>query len=102
MVVMPKGSSPRQPLSQRRPKQSASRKNVSAVKSSAALARGKKQVRPATAKKVLKKIAKKLSRPGVPADRIYKDLTTLYPNAHCELDFKNPYELLVATILSAQ
>jgi endonuclease III len=25
-----------------------------------------------------------------------------YPDAHCELDFTNPYELLVATILSAQ
>jgi endonuclease III len=25
-----------------------------------------------------------------------------YPDAHCELDFKSPYELLVATILSAQ
>jgi endonuclease-3 len=25
-----------------------------------------------------------------------------YPDAHCELDFKNPLELLVATILSAQ
>ena len=26
----------------------------------------------------------------------------LYPDAHCELDFANPLELLVATILSAQ
>jgi endonuclease-3 len=26
----------------------------------------------------------------------------IYPGAHCELDFKNPLELLVATILSAQ
>jgi endonuclease-3 len=25
-----------------------------------------------------------------------------YPDAHCELDHRNPYELLVATILSAQ
>lgn len=32
-------------------------------------------------------------------DRI---LQVVYPNAHCELDFGNPYELLVATILSAQ
>ncbi len=32
-------------------------------------------------------------------DRI---LQTTYPDAHCELDFQNPYELLVATILSAQ
>jgi len=26
----------------------------------------------------------------------------VYPDAHCELDFRDPYELLVATILSAQ
>lgn len=26
----------------------------------------------------------------------------IYPEAHCELDFKNPLQLLVATILSAQ
>lgn len=28
--------------------------------------------------------------------------TEVYPGAHCELNFKNPLELLVATILSAQ
>src|SRR5262245_14415714 len=34
--------------------------------------------------------------------RILATLDQLYPDAHCELDFKNPYQLLVATILSAQ
>jgi endonuclease III len=29
-------------------------------------------------------------------------LTEVYPDAHCELDFTNPLQLLVATILSAQ
>ena len=29
-------------------------------------------------------------------------LTVEYPDAHCELDHRNPYELLAATILSAQ
>ena len=29
-------------------------------------------------------------------------LAKVYPDAHCELDFSNPLELLVATILSAQ
>jgi len=29
-------------------------------------------------------------------------LHALYPNAHCELDFGNPLQLLIATILSAQ
>ncbi len=36
------------------------------------------------------------------ARRIYRALTTLYPDAHCELNYRNPYELLMATILSAQ
>jgi endonuclease-3 len=36
------------------------------------------------------------------ARRINKELDVLYPDAHCELDFTSPLELLVATILSAQ
>jgi endonuclease-3 len=36
------------------------------------------------------------------AGLILKALRKLYPEAHCELDFKTPLELLVATILSAQ
>jgi endonuclease-3 len=33
---------------------------------------------------------------------LVKALPRVYPDAHCELDFRNPLELLVATILSAQ
>jgi endonuclease-3 len=33
---------------------------------------------------------------------IYALLEVEYPDAHCELDFRSPYELAVATILSAQ
>jgi endonuclease-3 len=36
------------------------------------------------------------------ARRIHRLLAERYPDAHCELDFTNPLELLVATILSAQ
>jgi endonuclease-3 len=36
------------------------------------------------------------------ARRINRELAVLYPDAHCELDFTNPLELAVATILSAQ
>ena len=36
------------------------------------------------------------------AQAIYGELARLYPTAHCELDFTNPYQLTVATILSAQ
>lgn len=34
--------------------------------------------------------------------KIISALKTAYPNAHCELNFSNPLELLIATILSAQ
>ena len=34
--------------------------------------------------------------------RILALLKREYPDAHCELDYRTPYELLVATILSAQ
>lgn len=36
------------------------------------------------------------------ARRIDRELAALYPDAHCELDFRSPLELAVATILSAQ
>jgi endonuclease III len=36
------------------------------------------------------------------ARRISRVLAETYPDAHCELDFTTPLELLVATILSAQ
>jgi endonuclease-3 len=33
---------------------------------------------------------------------VYRRLKKLYPDAHCELNHSNPFELLIATILSAQ
>jgi endonuclease-3 len=36
------------------------------------------------------------------AGEIYDRLAKHYPDAHCALDFKTPFQLLVATILSAQ
>jgi endonuclease-3 len=56
----------------------------------------------------LRKQAKSTRRPALrnatpeAADAIYRQLEELYPDAHCELDFRSPYELLAATILSAQ
>jgi len=43
---------------------------------------------------------KKKTKPD--AARIYALLEETYPDAHCELDFSNAFELLCATILSAQ
>ena len=36
------------------------------------------------------------------ARRVDRALAVRYPDAHCELDFTSPFELLVATVLSAQ
>ncbi len=36
------------------------------------------------------------------AKKIYSTLNKNYPSAKCSLDFRNPWQLLVATILSAQ
>jgi endonuclease-3 len=39
---------------------------------------------------------------GARASEVYDLLAGEYPNAHCELDFRSPFQLAVATILSAQ
>ena len=46
-----------------------------------------------------------MGRPRTPAGRARETnrrLALEYPDAQCELDFRNPFELLTATILSAQ
>jgi endonuclease III len=35
-------------------------------------------------------------------NRIIEGLRNTYPDAHCELDFQSPFQLIIATILSAQ
>ena len=42
------------------------------------------------------------SKTKVRFDLVLKRLKKHYPDAHCALNFTNPYELLIATILSAQ
>ncbi len=55
-----------------------------------------------------KKGTRKIARPrgkaalGQQAATVLARLLERYPDAHCALDFRNPYELLCATILSAQ
>ena len=59
----------------------------------------------ATAKKKTKpnvKLPKKTAAQRSRAAKIFSELLRLYPKAHCELDFRTPHELLIATILSAQ
>ncbi len=52
---------------------------------------------------VVKKTTPRASRAGsARALRLLGALAAAYPDAHCELDYHSPHELLVATILSAQ
>lgn len=73
----------------------------------------RKAAAPAAEKATTKaaKAAKPLATPRKPESRlamvrrarkINRELAELYPYAHPELDFDNPFELLVATVLSAQ
>lgn len=92
---------PRQPLSQRRPKVARDKARIPVRNAPApAPARGRKTApaRPAPARK--KRIP--AARLEEHARQVYEGLEALYPDAHCELDHAGPWQLLVATILSAQ
>jgi endonuclease-3 len=45
---------------------------------------------------------KSLTEKKVRAKAIYRQLTKSYPNVRCELDYNSAFQLLVATVLSAQ
>jgi len=63
---------------------------------------------PKVARKASPKIASKIPstrgkrRPPAPPAEVFARLQREYPDAHCELDHENAYQLLAATILSAQ
>ncbi|MEM9916391.1 MAG: endonuclease III [Planctomycetota bacterium] len=46
--------------------------------------------------------SKKSANEKARARRLYAKLDALYPDAHCALNYETPFQLLVATILSAQ
>ncbi|MBK8248018.1 MAG: endonuclease III [Gemmatimonadetes bacterium] len=111
---MPKGGgAPRQPLSQRRPKVATGRKPLATTP-----ARGARGAPPPNSKIGPKKPGTTTSpsptqtKPRIAqrsgdalidhARWLWDALTALYPDAHCELDYRSPWELLAATILSAQ
>ena len=48
------------------------------------------------------RVRKRFAPANERAPEIYRRLSAEYPDAKCALDHRNPYELLVATILSAQ
>jgi len=56
--------------------------------------------KPSPARK--KKAKRARPNPKANAPIIYDRLAAAYPDAHCALDFTTPFQLLIATILSAQ
>ncbi|MFE6459100.1 endonuclease III [Streptomyces cinereoruber] len=66
--------------------------------------RASKSASPRAAEPGTRRAAKPESRLAMVrrARRINRELAEVYPYAHPELDFRNPFELLVATVLSAQ
>jgi endonuclease III len=90
-----KAPGPRQPLSQRRPKVATTRSTSGRPKPAI-----KSTKKPAPAKKPSPR--KRLAPAAERAPQIFDGLLATYPDAHCELDFKTPLQLAIATILSAQ
>ncbi|WP_078889644.1 endonuclease III [Streptomyces sp. NRRL S-1813] len=78
-------------------KKTATAKKTTAKKTTAKTATAKAPAKKAPARKPESRAAM-VRR----ARRINRELAELYPYAHPELDFTNPFELLVATVLSAQ
>jgi endonuclease-3 len=104
------GGAPRQPLSQRRPKDAA--KKAAAPRPAAEKAAAPKPARRRTVKTTGQKPSQKAPpvarAPRTVAEKkhvaevVLERLRLAYPDAHCELDHTNAFELLCATILSAQ
>ncbi|MHB9852581.1 endonuclease III [Streptomyces krungchingensis] len=85
----------------------ASAKKAAPAKKSAAKSAAAPAKKPAAAKKTVAAVAKpprNESRTALVrrARRVDRELAEVYPYAHPELDFENPFQLIVATVLSAQ
>ncbi|MGW5461601.1 endonuclease III [Streptomyces sp. NPDC003996] len=86
------------------PKKVASAKKVAPAKKVVATGKAVAVKKAAPAKKVAVKPPRDESRTALVrrARRINRELAEVFPYAHPELDFENPFQLLVATVLSAQ
>ncbi|MFE7457363.1 endonuclease III [Streptomyces sp. NPDC057554] len=114
MTSSESGTKPREPRSARTAKAPGAPKAPAASKAPA-VTKGTKDAKVPAASKAPRdpKAPKDLKAPKIPkgeshlalvrrARRINRELAEVYPYAHPELDFRNPFELLVATVLSAQ
>jgi endonuclease-3 len=109
---MPKGgNAPRQPLSAKRPGAAVAKRAVKqAMKQAAALGPAKTTARrnKRDGQKPSQKAPPVARAPRTKAEKqalaavVLERLLAAYPDAHCELDHRSAFELLCATILSAQ
>ncbi|AKJ11751.1 endonuclease [Streptomyces incarnatus] len=85
-------------------KKAAAAKKVAPAKKAVATGKAVAVKKAAPVKKVAVKPPRDESRTALVrrARRINRELAEVYPYAHPELDFDNPFQLLVATVLSAQ
>ncbi len=99
------GNSPRQPLSVKKPGKMATKTAgvlpVPAKKSTRSMTKTFGQKPSQRAAPVAKSPKNKAGKQAI-ASVVLEKLKLEYPDAHCELDYRNPFELLCATILSAQ
>ncbi|MFI8233715.1 endonuclease III [Streptomyces sp. NPDC085900] len=84
--------------------QTAVKKTAAVKKATVAPKKASAAVRGAPAAKAVAKPPKGESQTALVrrARRINRELAEVYPYAHPELDFENPFQLVVATVLSAQ
>ncbi|MEU6880187.1 endonuclease III [Streptomyces sp. NPDC046712] len=94
---------PKRANAAKRPTKATSKATPKAKAAPAAAAKTTPKAAPKTVK-AAPKSAKPESRLAMVrrARKINRELAEVYPYAHPELDFRNPFELLVATVLSAQ
>jgi endonuclease III len=101
------GNGPRQPLSVKKPGKTTTRTATPAL-SDTPIAKRSATRNKSAGQKPSQKAPTVAKSPRSKADKqsiatvVLERLLAEYPDAHCELDYRNPFELLCATILSAQ
>ena len=93
----PRSSGGRTPAAKR-----ATRATTRAPAAKSAVRKPTVRPKPPTTKRNGKARARARALEGVAPALLYDRLLAIYPDAHCELDFTTPFQLIVATILSAQ
>ena len=107
-MVRSAGGGPRQPLSAKKPGKAAQKVALVNAVVKPAVKKATRRMTKTNGQKPSQRAALVSRSPKTKADKlaiatvVLERLKAEYPDAHCELDYRNPFELLCATILSAQ